>query len=76
MKITLSGGNGSSSGRVPRDGNWIVRNPTANTFQMSTSATGEAETLQQMDLEMRKLFMQMQIQRIMFLLNITQKERN
>ena len=44
MKITLSGGNGSSSGRVPRDGNWIVRNPTANTFQMSTSATGEAET--------------------------------
>ena len=39
MKITLSGGNGSGTSYVPRDGNWIVRNPTANTFQIATSAT-------------------------------------
>ncbi len=41
MKITLSGGNGSTTSHVPRDGNWIVRNPTANTFQIATSATAD-----------------------------------
>ena len=41
MKITLSGGNGSGTTHVPRDGNWIVRNPTANTFQIATSATAD-----------------------------------
>jgi len=44
MKITLSNGNSSGGSSVPRDGTWIVRNPTANTFQMALSATGDAKT--------------------------------
>lgn len=41
MLITLSGGNVSSTSHIPRDGTWTVRNPTANTFQIATSATAD-----------------------------------
>lgn len=41
MLITLSGGNGSGTSHIPRDGTWTVRNPTANTFQIATSATAD-----------------------------------
>ena len=41
MLITLSGGNGSGTSHIPKDGTWTVRNPTANTFQIATSATAD-----------------------------------
>ena len=41
MLITLSGGNASNTTHIPRDGTWTVRNPTANTFQISETATSD-----------------------------------